>query len=169
MEDKALIVPTSSGYNFLRECAKLAPTYYSYGNHEIGCYHKGKPWLKPTPVALPDAVREYIAQTGAILLDDESVSLGVLRLCGLRSGLNGHVNKPNEEALKRFDQEKGFRILLCHHPEYYEPYIRELPIDDGFGTRPRRTVENFRSRCFCAGAGDLSQVYVGRFGEPMRH
>ncbi len=129
MEDKLLIDPASSGYDFLRECAALAPTYYSYGNHEIGCYHKGKPWLKPTPVNLPDKVREQVAATGAILLDDESQALGVLRLCGLRSGLDGKINKPNPEALKEFDIQKGFRILLCHHPEYFMPYIKETGIE----------------------------------------
>lgn len=129
MEDNDLILPTSSGYDFLRECAKLAPTYYSYGNHEIGCYHKGKPWLKPTPVTLPDEVRGYVEETGVILLDDQCVSQGDLCLCGLRSGLNGKINKPNEEALKSFDAQKGFRILLCHHPEYYMPYVRKTGIE----------------------------------------
>ena len=25
--------------------------------------------------------------------------------------------------------QDGYKILLSHHPEYYEPYIKELPID----------------------------------------
>lgn len=129
MEDLALVDPSSSGYAFLRACAELAPTFYSFGNHEIGCYHKGKPWAKPTPSVLPAHVKDEIAKTGAVLLDDESVALGELRLCGLRSGLNGKTNAPNAEALKRFAAEDGFRILLCHHPEYFVPHIKSTGIE----------------------------------------
>ena len=129
MEDKALADPQNPGYDFLRACVTIAPTYYSYGNHEIGCYHKGKPWAKPTPKPLPPRAKEYVAQTGAILLDNESKTHGIFEICGLTSGLNGKVNQPDLEALKRFDHAPGFRILLCHHPEYYMPYIQKTGIE----------------------------------------
>ena len=25
--------------------------------------------------------------------------------------------------------EEGFRLLLCHHPEYYEPYVQRYGLD----------------------------------------
>ena len=129
MEDKKMADPTDDGYDFLRECAAVAPTYYSYGNHEIGCYHKGKPWTKPTPKPLPPEVRDYVAETGAILLDNESKEHGILRICGLTSGLNGKINQPDLAVLESFDKSTGFRILLCHHPEYFMPYIRQTGIE----------------------------------------
>ncbi len=129
MEDKKMADPNDEGYAFLREAAAIAPTYYSYGNHEIGCYHKGKPWTKPTKKPLPPAVKDYIAQTGAIHLDNESRTLGDLCICGLTSGLDGNTNQPDLAALEAFDQHSGFRILLCHHPEYFMPHIRKTGIE----------------------------------------
>ena len=129
MEDKQMANPNASGYQFLKNCASLAPTYYSFGNHETGCYHKGKPWLKPTPKPLPPQAKDYIASTGAILLDNESVKHGNLCICGLTSGLNGKINHPDLAALKKFENSDGFRILLCHHPEYFMPYIQKTGIE----------------------------------------
>ena len=129
MDDVALADPASSGYAFLRECVKIAPTFYSFGNHEIGCYHKGKPWSKPTPVELADTVYEQIAKTGVTLLDNSCTALGDLRICGLRSGLNGNHNAPDEAALASFAHGEDFCILLCHHPEYFMPHVKDTDID----------------------------------------
>lgn len=129
MDDVALADPASSGYAFLEECVKIAPTFYSFGNHEIGCYHKGKPWSKPTPVELADAIYEQIAKTGAILLDNTCTMLEDLRICGLRSGLDGKQNAPDEKALASFAHGDAFCILLCHHPEYFIPHVKNTDID----------------------------------------
>ncbi|MBQ7334855.1 MAG: VanZ family protein [Clostridia bacterium] len=129
MEDGELENESASGYTFLRECAAIAPTYYSLGNHEIACYHKGNPWRHPTPILPSAEVRKRIAHTGAVLLDNESVMHGELCICGLTSGINRDKNEPNTEALTRFASLPGFRILLCHHPEYFMPYIRKTDIE----------------------------------------
>ena len=129
MDDDELRTPSSRGYDFLRLCASLAPTYYSVGNHEIACYHKGNPRRKPTPRPLDDAVREEIAKTGAILLDNDLLGAHGMTICGLTSGINGEINQPSPEVLDRFANAKGFRLLLCHHPEYFRPYIQGTSID----------------------------------------
>ena len=129
MEDTQTEDEAASGFAFLRECTRIAPTYYSVGNHEIACYHKGNPWRHPTPVPLSDRARELIRQTGAILLDNESQMWEGLRICALSSGINGRENKPNAQALASFAGESGYRILLCHHPEYYVPYIKDTEIE----------------------------------------
>ncbi len=129
MEDTELREPDASGYRFLRECAGMAPTFYSFGNHEIACYHKGNPWRHPVPVFPDGEIRCRIAETGAVLLDNDAVSLGSLHVCGLTSGINGKKNEPDEAALSRFAASDGFRILLCHHPEYYERWIRPTGIE----------------------------------------
>lgn len=128
-DDKGLRDADNSAYEFLRACASIAPTYYSLGNHELACYHKGNPWRHPIPVPLTDEVRRRIAQTGAILLDNDSVAVGDLRICGLTSGINGKKNEPNQAALERFSNESGYRVLLCHHPEYFVPYIKDTDIE----------------------------------------
>ena len=114
---------------FLRACAEIAPTYYSLGNHEIACYHKGNPWRHPIPVPLTDEIRRRIADTGAVLLENESVLHGELRICGLTSGIHGKKNEPDADTLRRFSEESGYRVLLCHHPEYFMPYIKKTNIE----------------------------------------
>ena len=130
MDDRDLLDPRSRGYEFLRACAAIAPTFYSVGNHEIACYHKGNPWRHPTPIPIPTEARERIAQTGAILLDNDCAALNEkVTICALSSGINRSENKPDANALARFEELDGVRILLCHHPEYYVPYLQKTSID----------------------------------------
>ncbi len=128
-DDKQLADPTHPAYDFLRFCAALAPTYYSLGNHEVACYHKGNPWRHPTPVPLSSEVRERIRQTGAVLLDNEHTLHDGIAVCGMGTGINGKKNEPDAELLARFAALPSPRILLCHHPEYFVPYIEKTSIE----------------------------------------
>ena len=115
---------------FLRACAEIAPTYYSLGNHEIACYHKGNPWRKPLPQPIPETFRHDVAETGAVLLDNESVRAGEFLICGLTSGINRGKNEPNAAALDSFCKETAdIKLLLCHHPEYYRTYLADKDFD----------------------------------------
>ncbi len=129
MDDLDLREPQHRGYDFLRACAAIAPTFYSLGNHEVACYHKGNPWRHPNPIPLDESIRQRIADTGVTLLENSAVSLDGIAFCGINSGINGKVNAPDESVLAAFDRMEGFRILLCHHPEYFVPYIQKTTID----------------------------------------
>lgn len=129
MEDYQMADPNDEGFAFLRAAVSIAPTYYSLGNHETGAYHQGKPWSKPQKKPLPAHAKEYIAATGAILLDNEQVAHKDLWICGLTSGLDGKVNCPDLSVIKALKESKGFRILLCHHPEYFMPHIQSTDIE----------------------------------------
>ena len=48
-DDAGLRDKDNACYQFLRDCTAIAPTYYSLGNHELACYHKGNPWRHPHP------------------------------------------------------------------------------------------------------------------------
>lgn len=128
-DDKGLRNENHACYDFLRTCARIAPTYYSLGNHEIACYHKGNPWRHPHPISLTDEMRQRIARTGAVLLENASVTFEDLRICGLTSGINGKKNEPDASTLQAFCEVEGYRILLCHHPEYFMPYIQKTNIE----------------------------------------
>lgn len=128
-DDIGLRDPENAGYGFLRAAAEIAPTYYSLGNHELACYHKGNPWRHPIPRPLDGEIRRRIADTGAVLLENDCVRAGDFTVCGLTSGINGHENKPDEQALAAFDAADGVRILLCHHPEYFVPYVQKTGIE----------------------------------------
>lgn len=126
MEDTDLADERASGYAFLRACAEIAPTYYSFGNHEtVGIGRKG---LKRV-LDIIEEIRPRIAKTGVTFLHNESVIWNGIRICGLTSGLTQTQNFPNSAVLSEFAAAEEFRILLCHHPEYYEPYIRKTSIE----------------------------------------
>ena len=129
MSDIDLRDENAVGYAFLRECASIAPTVYSLGNHELACYHKGNPWRHPTPIPLDLACIRRVRDCGVTYLDNDCISLDGFTVCGLTSGINKKENKPNPDALARFANADGFRILLCHHPEYFKPYIQSTSIE----------------------------------------
>ena len=113
--------PDERGLEFLTEAAKRFPTFCSVGNHEV---------------KHGDA-RDLISATGATLLDDRWVSFGGITVGGLSSGYVGcdrqgrmkRTPPPNLGVLDGFFAEKGFKILLSHHPEYYPRYLKDKDVD----------------------------------------
>lgn len=115
---------------FLRLCASIAPTFYSPGNHEVKCYHKGNHFAHPTPIPIPQHYRTAVAQSGVVFLDNDLTVTDGMTVCALSSGLNGKINEPNAEAMKRFAAlpSNTLKLLLCHHPEYI-PKLTDLGMD----------------------------------------
>jgi len=109
-----------NGLEFLTECRKIAPVYYSIGNHERG---------------MNDENRAILADAGIHLLDNTWTLYGGLTIGGLSSGYMSGVPKqrntppPDVSFVRKFAMQKGFRLLLCHHPEYWPAYIRETDIN----------------------------------------
>lgn len=99
-------VPEGNGVAFLRQAVKLAPVCYSTGNHE---------WF------LQEQDREEIRATGAILLENQDCQ----PLPGLRVG--GLPTRNDPVWLERFCAKDGFRLLICHHPEYYSWLMADHP------------------------------------------
>lgn len=89
-----------NAYRFLREAEKIAPVFISIGNHE---------WY------LTDEDRDVIHKTGVRLLDNEDCEWKGIHIGGLSSGAD--IN-----WLTKYRSKDGFKVLLCHHPEYYERY-----------------------------------------------
>ena len=54
---------------------------------------------------------------------------GGIAFGGLSSGLIRYDMRPDVAWLEEFCRVDAPRVLLCHHPEYYEPYLKDLPID----------------------------------------
>ena len=128
---------------FIRGCAELAPTYISLGNHE---------WT-----ASP-ADYQALKSAGAVLLDNEwtrDQETGLL-MGGLTSAMvmdyrrfrrkhapdipypddmrhiDGLILHPSTRWLRAFEEQEGYKILLCHHPEYWSlrtPMLKNHPID----------------------------------------
>ena len=116
----------SGAFELLRAAASLAPTYYSLGNHELcGHYYRQNVGRVCRVENL-----ELIKQSGAILLDDRFVDIeGGIRIGGLTSGHTNADLVPKTDWLDEFCNTDGFKLLLCHHPEYYPVYLKNLPME----------------------------------------
>lgn len=110
------------GLDFLRLCSGSYPTFCSLGNHEQ---------------AYIENLRKPIMRSGVTLLDNAAVRFKGISIGGLSSGFkcsqaqSSHARspQPNVRWLEKFSKTGAYKLLLCHHPEYYEPYICRLPID----------------------------------------
>lgn len=142
---KKKILKTEESVNamhFLKESAKIAPVYYSPGNHE---------WL------LNEQDRENIKQTGTVYLDNKMTEFRPgIAIAGLspsivtdyrkyrkehpeeglypRHGAHAYDlhDEPETDWLNQLEKYDGFRILLCHYPEYWrlkKPYLCRRNID----------------------------------------
>lgn len=106
--------------------SKIAPTFYSFGNHELcGHYYKKNVGLKVRPENY-----ELIEKSGLKLLENSFFEHGENFLIGgLTSGMTARDLVPQLGWLENFSSEDKFSILLCHHPEYYPKYLKNKNID----------------------------------------
>ena len=105
------------GYEFLRMASSVALTFCAVGNHER---------------SYEDDLILSVTRAGAFLLDDAAIQFKDINIGGLSSAPKSEDDTkplPNIEWLKVYSQIAGYKILICHHPEYYEKYIQSFPID----------------------------------------
>ncbi len=168
---------TSEGLRLLRESARRYPTFCSLGNHEF------KHGLD---------VRCEIRASGAILLDNEFGEYGGILIGGLTSGYEGkkqgRVKKtplPRTDWLDEFCTTEGYKILLSHHPEYFD-FLKNYDIDlilsghahggqwrlfglpvfaPGQGLFPRYTSGYYGDRMFVS-RGLSNRTHIPRIGNP---
>ncbi|MFA5562378.1 MAG: metallophosphoesterase [Eubacteriales bacterium] len=102
------------GLRLLEGAASLAPTFYVQGNHDY---------------TLTPAQAARLTAGGAHLLTDSFLPFRDVTVGGLPSGFYNPGRQPNLAFARRFAALPGYKILLCHHPEYYRFYLKPLPID----------------------------------------
>lgn len=124
------------GLSLLAECAAISPTFYALGNHEIGGCHRNIRIAKrmsaekqPAPYVMPEADRARIASTGAVLLHQSFTVWNGLVIGGLGSGLLNPGWMPELGWLADYTNTPGYKLLMCHHPEYFHRYLRPYDID----------------------------------------
>lgn len=125
-----------NGLMFLQEAARIAPCYYTYGNHEIYYSHaRGKNTKTPEP-ALSKKYLDTISSYGVHLINDSFESLdntsevlvGGL-VCGRDMDPALDQKDPDLNFLSDYSKKSGFKILLCHYPHYYERYLKDVDVD----------------------------------------
>ncbi len=126
--------PYRPGLDLLAACVAIAPTFYSLGNHEIGGCHGAIYRAKlagnelTRPPLHPDRLKA-IADSGATLLREEYTVWNGLVIGGLGSGLLNPGWLPDLDWLNAYTVTPGYKLLLCHHPEYFDRYLRPYGID----------------------------------------
>lgn len=119
-----------NGFEFLQNAVKIAPTYYSFGNHELFGGSKDRHKYGSANKKVTPENRQRLEDTKVKILDDEYITLGNLHIGGLSSGLyDSKNNVPNLDFIDEFSYLDGYKILMSHHPEYYEKYLKEKDID----------------------------------------
>ncbi len=101
---------------FLRELTPDFPVFYALGNHER---------------LLNEDAHRVIRETGAVLLINETAVFGELLIGGLAPDLRDQKNIIDESHLafvRAFSEMPGYRVLLCHRPEWFFHGIRECDI-----------------------------------------
>lgn len=113
---------------FLKEAVSIAPVFFSTGNHEL---------------YFNEEDRELLRDLGVGFLDDAFTHYGELVIGGLSSPYHvlagtGKSHTSQESArrwemifdsvnlswLSDFENEPGVKLLMCHHPEFYEKYLK---------------------------------------------
>ncbi len=149
---------------FLEECGKMAKVFYTAGNHE-----RNREFLKALD----------LRRLGVSHLENQTERWGELLIGGYSDG----DSRPYAAGFARLC---GFKILLCHRPEYFQRYLRDLDIDlvlsghahggqirlfgrglyaPGQGLFPRYTSGLYHGR-HVVSAGLSNSVWAPRWGNP---
>ena len=117
----------TNGYDnavrFLNEVPDIAPTFYSIGNHERLLLRRAEYW-------------PHVERSRVIVLDDRFVEFGGIVLGGLSSIGAGKEKKMHPQLLagktpflRAMSEQEGFKLLMCHHPEYFPVAVLNRDID----------------------------------------
>ena len=141
---------TQNAYDFLEQAARLAPVFLSLGNHAMR--------LTEDDVA-------FLRKNGITLLDNAGTELA----CGGSTLQIGGLSTVADEAwLASFAKKDGFKLLLCHHPEYYDTLLADKPVDLIFaGHNHGGQIRLFRRPLFSAGGGILPKYGYGMYHNRM--
>lgn len=107
----------SGGYQraiqFLHDAPDIAPTFYAIGNHEWKLEQRDLYW-------------PHVEASRVTVLDNRFVPFRGILLGGLSSAPPHQVRT---DFLSAADDEPAFKLLMCHHPEYYKRYVSPHRVD----------------------------------------
>lgn len=126
------------GIPFLAEAVRLAPVYYSSGNHEKTLSDTDIEAIGKAGVRFTDGrVRRFTKGAAKISIgglppavsDDDKYRKTTIFNMFSHGKTDPRSLTPDTDFLSDFSSREGCKLMLCHHPEYYEPLLRELDID----------------------------------------
>lgn len=104
----------------IKKLTKIAPVYYSPGNHEYDVKSAYEEDYKP-----------FLEEAGVINVEDKTATIEVngqkLQISGLRSSANLDYDYPYYEEglaeIKKQQDAQYYQILLSHMPDYFKLYV----------------------------------------------
>lgn len=151
--DRSSLDLLPSAEHFLRQCVAIAPTFYSLGNHERILLDAERDRIQAMGVELLDnrwilwrgcaigglsTDARHVLTDGDRLLFRENTRLRremgpVKRKQHRREDENFRLlhraGRPDLTWLPELEAQEGFRLLLCHHPEYYSRYLKDRALE----------------------------------------
>ena len=120
-----------NGLMLLKGAAEICPSFYSAGNHEDGATRSwSMKWRKTVREREYDASDlKKIRETGVHVLSDGYGIFDGIAFGGILTGLIFEGREPKLDWLDEYCSLKEPKVLLCHHPEYYEKYLTGKNID----------------------------------------
>ncbi len=118
---------------YLSEISRIAPTYLSLGNHEWPVGKEEYAYISDMGIHILDNIFEEISDLsimiGGITSAEVMLIRGFVKDYGYpeyewRHDHFEHTDALEIKWLKEFREKDGFKLLLCHHPEYM---VREDP------------------------------------------
>lgn len=98
-------------FRFFRNASRLAPVFVGLGNHEERLHDEDYDFFKRYGITV-------LENADTVFLNgDESLAIGSV------------TSLPDEKWLDSFAQRDGLKILICHHPEYYDILLKGKNID----------------------------------------
>lgn len=122
-----------SAYRFIESISEIAPVLISVGNHENGglASWNAFKWfrIESIPKYYSPQDKKRLSELDARFLDDSFEIVNGVAFGGLSSGLINEGKRPHLDWLEDFTKLECPKVILCHHPEYYEKYLSNLPAD----------------------------------------
>ena len=139
----------ANAMQFLRTVPQIVPVFYSIGNHERKYGHR-------------EEYLRLVKSSGAELLDNRSVRFHGLCIGGLSSA----DETPDTAFLGRFEREKGYRLLLCHHPENWRDFVNGRDVDLTIcGHAHGGQIRIFGQGLYAPGQGFFPKMTGGLYGD----
>ncbi|MBE5804870.1 MAG: hypothetical protein E7316_10220 [Clostridiales bacterium] len=103
----------ANAVEFLKDAPQIAPTFYAIGNHEWKFRQRDEYW----PLVL---------KSGAVVLDNTYTLFEGIVLGALSSAPREAIRT---DFLSSMEEQPGYKLLMCHHPEWFAPWVKPHDID----------------------------------------
>lgn len=122
------IKQASNTLRLLNALVKIAPVFFSTGNHELYLNTEDKNLLRNIGITL---LNDSFVMRGDLCFGGLSSPYWALAGTGVVNSTEDHkarwktvFDNVHTEWLDEFGLQRGFKILLNHHPEFYEAFLK---------------------------------------------